>query len=431
MTRFAVALLALSAPLAHAATLQGHVRDSHDHAVAGATVWTQAGDKRLTTKTDAAGAYRFPELSEGTYALHAELTGSGEAASGPIVLAPKETKTVDLSLGKPEFFEKPSFVVAGVTNSASRGGHGSDTVLRSSEALAKETASLTKTTPATAESQYSLRTALARDPNNAQLHHALASLEEQLGHALDAAREYQRAAELQPSEPYLFDWGSELLTHRGAAQAAEVFTKGHQLFAKSVRMLLGLAAAEYASGSHDQAAEHFFAACDLDPSDPRPYLFLGKVKSAEITRLPGFVERMARFARLQPENALANYDYAVSLWQQRKGPEDSATPAQVEALLRKAVRLDPKLGAAYLQLGIVYASRNDFPGAISFLQKAIEVSPQLEEPHYRLAQVYGRSGDKLKANEELALFKRMSRESQARAERERDEIQQFVFELRH
>jgi hypothetical protein len=51
-----------------------------------------------------------------------------------------------------------------------------------------------------------------------------------LGNPLEAVREYQRAAELDASEQYLFDWGTELLTHRALEPAAEVFTKGNRLF---------------------------------------------------------------------------------------------------------------------------------------------------------------------------------------------------------
>ncbi|MGA2592626.1 MAG: tetratricopeptide repeat protein [Bryobacteraceae bacterium] len=370
----------LCGPVARSATLQGSVRDSHDRPVAAAIVYLQGANKEqtLSAHTDSQGSYQFLELREGTYTLRAEIPGSGEAASGPFVLGPKETKKVDLTL-QPAFFDEPRFIVAGVTDAASRGGHGSDTVLRSAE----------------------------------------------------AAREYQRAAELQASERNLYDLAAELLTHRAAEPAEEVFTKGHRLFPHSVRMLLGLAVAQYARGNYDRAARSFFEASDLNPSDPNPYLFLGKVQSVEITALGGFVERMRRFAKLQPDNAWANYYYAVSLWKQRTGPEDSATTVQVPSLLEKAVHLDPNLGVAYLQLGILYSDVKDFSKAISAYQKAIEVSPRMEEAHYRLAQVYKRTGEELKAQKELELYNQISRQSAEETARERSEIRQFVVELQH
>ena len=261
------------------------------------------------------------------------------------------------------------------------------------------------------------------------MHQQLADADEKLGNSLEAVREYQRAAELKATESNLFDWGAELLTHRAFDQAVEVFSKGNRLFPRSVRTLLGLAAAWYSRGDYDQAAERFFEACDLNPSDPGPYLFLGKVQSAEILQSDGYLERMGRFARLQPDNALANYYYAASLWK-RNGLADSETRAKVQTLLEKAVRLDPNLGAGYLQLGIFYAGQKDFPNAITAYQRAIAVSPQLEEAHYRLAQAYRLTGEELKAQNEFADHAQLSRKAAEDLERERREIQQFVFALR-
>jgi tetratricopeptide (TPR) repeat protein len=96
----------------------------------------------------------------------------------------------------------------------------------------------------------------------------------------------------------------------------------------------------------------------------------------------------------------------------------------------KAVQLDSKLGVAYLQLGILDADRGDFPNAIIAYQQAIEADPLLEEPHYRLAQVYRRIREKAKAQKELQLYEQLQKKTEERATRERHEIQQFVFALR-
>jgi tetratricopeptide (TPR) repeat protein len=107
----------------------------------------------------------------------------------------------------------------------------------------------------------------------------------------------------------------------------------------------------------------------------------------------------------------------------------------VESLLLKAVHLDPKLGAAYLQLGILYSQRTDFSQAIAAYRRAIEVSPELdetsEESHYRLAQAYLRSGDKTRAQEELQLHAELAKKKKQDTERERREILEFVISLRN
>jgi tetratricopeptide (TPR) repeat protein len=472
------------------ATLQGRVRDSTGTPVANAAVFLQiaTGEQTRTAPaqirhTDMAGTYRFAALQEGVYTLRAEMNGYGEAIVGPLSLGQKEMKDIDLTListrastlqnvppvkpatGKPneqtpDFFDEPQFTVAGVTQATNSGGHGSDTVLRTTEALAKATVSLSKESSVGSEpntsavTESSLRDAMTRNPKDPELHHQLADVAEKLGHPLDAVREYQRAAELDPSEPNLFDWGTELLTHRALQPATEVFTKGNRFFPKSVRMLIALGVAWYARGSYDQAGKCLANASDLAPDNPTPYLFLGRMQSVEGTPSEGSVERLRRFAELQPDNALANYYYAVSLWKQSANSvdtrRDNEQSAHMESLLQKAVHLDPKLGAAYLQLGILYSQRKDFSRAISAYQRAIVVSPEavspeavnpeqvtpeinetLEVAHYRLAQAYLRTGDKVRAQEELQLHAQLAKKIKDTIQRERRGTQQFVISLQN
>ncbi len=417
--------------------------------------------------SDANGEYRFAALPDGIYTVRVRKDGYEAATVSSVDVSKGVTRNVDIDLAivsktlsgsensrsrleksnpqQPEFFDEPQFTVSGVTQASNSGGHGSDTILRTSEALARATVSLSKASetdavPPSAATESSLRDAVARDPKNSALHHQLADVEEKLGHPLDAVREFQRAAELDPSEPNLFDWGTELLEHRALEPATEVFTKGNRLSPKSARMLIALAVASYAKGSYDQAAHYLVNASDLSPDDPTPYLFLGKMQNAGIAISNESVECLARFARLHPENALANYYYAVALWRQGKqilgsADSDAKQSVRIESLLENAVRLDPKLGVAYLQLGILYSERRNFPQAISAYEKAIEVSPQtddaLEESHYRLAQAYLRTGNKAKAQQELQLHQELSKKIKGDRERQRREIQEFAISLRN
>ena len=272
--------------------------------------------------------------------------------------------------------------------------------------------------------------ALLARQDRAELHHLLGEDEKNLGNPLAAVHEYQRAAELDPTESNLFDWGAELLLHHAPEPAAEVFAKGTRLFPHSSRMLIGLGAAQYAGGSYEQAAACLCQASDVNPNDPSPYSFLGKILNDQPMPSDGTVERLRRFATLRPESAIANYYYAVGLWKQGKTPQDGEASAQVESLLQKAVHLDPRLGAAYLQLGILYSERGETSKALSSYQKAVETDTTLEAAHYRLAQMYRQTGDKQSAKQELEVYQRLSKQKTEQSERERRELQQFVYTLR-
>ena len=416
-------------------TVQGTVRDSDHRPIAGAVVSLKAsaqgvGAKSITVHTDEAGVYRISGIQGGTYTLQVIKADYKEHPPDVIVLANRESKTIDLTLSsakssraqnlaasKPEFFDEPSFTVAGVTDTTSPGGHGSSiTLQRSQESLAKETAALTKPP--------------SDDHSGAAAHHFLAENLERQGDPLQAVREYQRAAELNPSESNLFDWGSELLLHHAAEPAIEVFAKGKRLFPQSVRMLTGLGVAWYAAGSFDQAVQYLCAASDLDPADPQPYLFIGKMQVAASAESDTAAEKLRQFVKFQPDNALANYYYAISLWKRRTGG-DAERFLQVQPLLEKAIRLDPKLAPAYLQLGILYSEQKNFSSAISAYQRAIAVDPQLDQAHYRLAQAYRLTGEASRSREELALYEKISKEKSEEASRQQHELQRFLYEMKN
>ena len=432
------------------------MRDSDGHPVAGATVYLQVkdGTQTLLAHADETGSYRFSGLHEGIYMLRVEAAGYSAATVGPCIIGPKESKRIDLTVesqkvsqaqsaataksaqGPPEFFDEPQFTVAGVTDGTNLGGHGSNTIVRTKESLAKDVATLSGaagkppvTGPAPGSSGDSAQQGPALQDQAGQ-HHLRGDIAEKSGDSLEAVREYQRAAELDPSEANFFDWGAELLLHRAAEPAIEVFSKGNRLFPHSARMLVALGVAWYSNGAYDQAAQRLCEASDLNPDDPEPYLFLGKIQTVETNQSECSVERLRRFVKLQPENALANYYYGVNLWKRRKGPDDAETVAQAESHLTRSVQLDPKLGVGYLHLGVLYSERKDFSHAISSYQSAIQASPQLEEAHYRLAQAYKRTGEKEKAEEELRLYDRISKSKDEEVERERRESRQFVYTLR-
>ena len=98
--------------------------------------------------------------------------------------------------------------------------------------------------------------------------------------------------------------------------------------------------------------------------------------------------------------------------------------------MKQAVTLDSRLSVAYLQLGILYADKQEFPPAIRYYEQAIEIDPRMEQAHYRLAQAYRQTGETQKALTEDTLFRQLSRSSAQELARERSELQRFVVTLK-
>jgi FimV-like protein len=396
-----------------------------------------------------------------------------------------------------EFADQPNFSIAGVTDWTAVGGHGSDSTLRTSEALARETLTLKQESAGAAkdrnEAEAKLRSALAEAPgsfaanhqlgafylqtaryresvplllaayqidatnrgneydlasayeeagdfararehvqkllaqgDSADLHRLSGQLDEKAGDPLAAVHEDEQAVRLDPSEPNYFAWGSELLLHRAVWQAVEVFRNGTKAYPKSARMLAALGAALFAGDLYDEAAASLCAASDLNPADPEPYLFMGRIQIAAPKPLACVEPRLARFVEQQPASSIANYLYAMAL---SKQPPDPKNPQQVEKLLKKAVALDAKCADAYLQLGILSSSEHDSDQAIDFYSKAIEADPQLGEAHYRLGVAYDHVGLKEKAKREFELHDQIEALQAAAVERQRREVKQFLVVL--
>jgi len=113
-----------------------------------------------------------------------------------------------------------------------------------------------------------------------------------------AAAEYHRAAQLDPSENNIFDLASFLLQHPNYEgfldNALKFFQYGVEKYPRSAKMTVGLGVALYAEGKYDDAVRTLCAAVDLDPTDPKPFQFLGKVSTASPARIPEIRDRLQK-----------------------------------------------------------------------------------------------------------------------------------------
>lgn len=285
-----------------------------------------------------------------------------------------------------------------------------------------------KETRELAQSRELIQKLLAQN-ETAELHRLAGEVDEKLGDPLTAVHEFEQAVRLDPSEQDYFEWGSELLLHRAVWQAQQVFSKGAKAYPKSARMLAAWGAALFAGARYDEAASRLCEASDLSPADEEPYLFMGKIELATPHPLECVELRLQRYVKLNPENSLANYFYAMAIWKRQPQPPAVNDMRQVEALLNKAVMVDSKCSDGYLQLGILSSSQKQYEKASRFYAKAIEANPQSGDAHYRLGVAYDRLGEADKAKEEFRLHEEIEKSEAAAVEEQRREVKQFLVVL--
>lgn len=268
---------------------------------------------------------------------------------------------------------------------------------------------------------------LLQTKNTAELHNLLGEIEEKDGKFVAAANEFETAAHQEPSESNLFDWASELLMHRTLEPAIEVFRQSAQRYPNSPRMAIGLGIALYSRGNYDDAIKSLIRAADLSPSDPRTYFFLSKAYDSSPTQADQVIERFRRFSEQQPNNANAHFYYAMSLWKGKRAQDPTLDFHQIAALLQNAVKLDPKLTDAHLQLGNLYSDQAQYAEAIPEYLKAVEIKSDIADAHYRLGQAYVHTGQKEKAQEQFQVYQQLRAQHLADLDKQIADIRQFVY----
>jgi len=139
-------------------SIRGVVLDSVEKPAPNASVSLARKDGApvAETVTNASGAFEFRSLQIGTYVVISHRQNRRSPAVMVVADASHESPTVNLVLGSSEseasakrssianptdsmeFADEPKFTVAGVTDWTAAGGHGSDAVLRTSEAVTRE-----------------------------------------------------------------------------------------------------------------------------------------------------------------------------------------------------------------------------------------------------------------------------------------------------
>jgi tetratricopeptide (TPR) repeat protein len=234
------------------AILSGVVHDPAGRAVGDAHVVlleASSGASRDTT-TDATGRFAFNEVATGTFTLTATSGTSRSAAVEVIVTASGEQPPINLvlrghstqqSASAPrdasqamQFADDPDFAIAAVTDWTAAGGHGSDSSLRTSEALTRDAVKMQSDNARPAadalrgaggkseESESSLRAAVAKDPKGFEANYELGQFDLQADRYEDAIQPLQAAYRVNPaSYDNEYDLAQALKMAGHAVQARE------------------------------------------------------------------------------------------------------------------------------------------------------------------------------------------------------------------
>jgi tetratricopeptide (TPR) repeat protein len=243
-------------------------------------------------------------------------------------------------------------------------------------------------------------TSLVAQHDLPEVHQLLARADEGSGLFQQAAQQYGAADVEEPSEESLFGEGYELILAGSVTDGSAALNSGVQRYPRSIPIRIGLGTAQFLQGKSSDAVLSFLEATDLDPADPRPYSFLAAASGAIGDTSERVRSAFKRYLARNPNDASANYFYALALLRQ----SPPAEAGRIEVLLKRAIELDPNLAKAHLQLGDLYAQRNDYDDAVPEYETAVRLAQDLGEAHYRLAMAYKRVGKSDLSAREMQIF---------------------------
>ncbi len=267
--------------------------------------------------------------------------------------------------------------------------------------------------------------------DSAELHSLLGEVEEKSKDYLVSAAQYEQAARMEPNEQNMLNWGAELLLHQTFVPAIEVFKSGTQRFPQSAQLHDGLGIAFYGAGQMDEAVHAFLRASDLTPSDPLPLTFLGKTCDGASAELSAQARsRLQSFITHDDHSAELNYYLAMCLAKRNQVEPKVDLTNEIESLLKRALAIDSNYAAAYFQLGNLEVEQHKYEEAVVQYERALKISANSANIHYRLGQALARAGNGARAKEEFAIFERLRKNESDATNKEQSQIQQFVYTMR-
>ncbi len=236
-----------------------------------------------------------------------------------------------------------------------------------------------------------------RREDRAEVRAMLARAYEAAGRNEDAVAQWRQLLKLRPySEETHGELGKSLLRAGRFTEATEFLEQAARDFDKSPQIQLALGVAYYSLRRFDDAAGRFLRVIELDSSVEQPYVFMARMLDQIPARAPAFLARAAEWNRPDNTNHYAPFVLAKALQASGEGPE------RLRPLFEEAIRRQPKFWESHFEYGQILEQQGKLAEAASAMKTAIALNPRQAAPHYRLARLYDRLGQKPLAARERA-----------------------------
>lgn len=256
------------------------------------------------------------------------------------------------------------------------------------------------------ESTRLYRQVLKSDPQCWQAYVGIGRNHFAAGEYADAAVAFQKALELQPSDPELRNWlGRSYLQQQHPEEIPELLSHANSTITNSALAHLLLARAYDAQDKVDEAKHEIDRALTIDPGCHGAHFAHGFIDWTA-GELLNAEKELRQELSLDPHESLAAYYLAEVLEKQGK--------------LTEAVGVVTEMGQAFpntylyhLGLGKLYEREKNNPLAAEHYRQAIRLDTRRPEAHYRLAVTLRALRETAQANEEFQAFSQLAAQAKS------------------
>jgi len=272
-----------------------------------------------------------------------------------------------------------------------------------------------------------------KEPRNAGILIDLGRRYSLVGHSRDALAAFEDAAALDPKAVPAFLGQGQVWRELGRpGKAVQAYERANKLFPDQALIELELAGAYIDLRDFPTAQEHAVRASELDPYNPEVFRALGTAYAAlgdiprtletgkkaislapddpsnwvqmgalcyGVRRFPEAVNYLRKAVQMSPQNVDANVNLADAL---RQVDQAEGNRKETQALLARALVLDPFHDRALFLLGRMYLEDGKVDLAVSTLRRAVRWAPRSKEALLALGQALARQGAKVEAQALIA-----------------------------
>lgn len=252
-----------------------------------------------------------------------------------------------------------------------------------------------------AEAAGQFQKVLEAEPTNTSAYQGLADAQYHMKRTGEAEATYQRAISMRPNYWAPYNWLGVLYFHTGQSEKAEaMFKKVNELAPGNHVGLYNLGASYYVLGKWPEAEDVLKKSIAIHPSEVA-YSNLGTLAYSEghFEQSAGYLEKAVQ---LNPKDAMLWGNLADAYkWSSHGRVKAVAAYQKAAALTRDGLRVNPKSYDKLGELATYEAQSSNFKQAIRDLRRALSFAPKDVQLMYNAALVYHLAGQRARAFEYL------------------------------